>query len=197
MTVSQILSVKVPASDHRYHGDSLRLAAFQQTVDAGETGVCLVLVERADAAPIQVVVNAAAREASIVLPVPMETRPFSFGTAFLFPEEICLVTEQTPEEIVSPARAAFPEVNLVIVTLERETACIKAYDYGTETNQPALLERSTEAAAAAAMVLHQDLENGTMESTIGQPGGILEIGMRKEHGKVTGLSAGGPVEMQK
>ena len=82
----------------------------------------------------------------------------------------------------------------MIAALNRETAFVQAVDYSVDPQNPIIIGRSTEAAAAAAMVLHQDLENGTMESTIGQPGGILEIGMRKENGKVTGLSAGGPVD---
>ena len=117
---------------------------------------------------------------------------FDFGTAFAFPGEHYVVTERKLEEIVPQVRAAFPQSDVIIVTLERESAFITAVDCSTDP--PVVIGRSTEAAAAAAMVLHQDLENGTMESTIGQSGGILEIGLRKDNGKVTGLSAGGPVD---
>lgn len=192
MTVSQILTVKVPSDNLRYDGDSMRRAAYTRALSAGETGVCLVLVERQDYDPIQVVVHVPAKEASIVLPLPSEMKAFDFGTAFAFPGEYYIVTEQKPEEIVSQVCAAFPQSNMIIVSLNRENAFITSFD--CSTNPPIVIGRSTEAAAAAAMVLHQDLENGTMESTIGQPGGILEIGMRKENGKVTGLSAGGPVD---
>ena len=192
MTVSQILTVKVPSDSQRYDGDSMRRAAYARALSAGETGVCLVLVERQDYDPIQVVVHVPAKEASIVLPLPSEMKAFDFGTAFAFPGEYYVVTEQKPEEIVSQVCAAFPQSNMIIVSLNRENAFITSFD--CSTNPPIVIGRSTEAAAAAAMILHQDLENGTMESTIGQPGGILEIGMRKENGKVTGLSAGGPVD---
>ena len=190
--MSQILTVKVPSGNLRYDGDSMRRAAYTRALSAGETGVCLVLVERQDYDPIQVVVHVPAKEASIVLPLPSEMKAFDFGTAFAFPGEYYIVTEQKPEEIVSQVCVAFPQSNMIIVSLNRGNAFITSFD--CSTNPPIVIGRSTEAAAAAAMVLHQDLENGTMESTIGQPGGILEIGVRKENGKVTGLSAGGPVD---
>ena len=190
--MSQILTVEVPFVGQRYDGDSMRRDAYTRALGAGETGVCLVLVKRQDYDPIQVVVHVPAKEASIVLPLPSEIKAFDFGTAFAFPGEYYVVTEQKPEEIVSQVCAAFPQSNVIIVSLSRENAFITSFDCSADP--PIVIGRSTEAAAAAAMILHQDLENGTMESTIGQPGGILEIGMRKENGKVTGLSAGGPVD---
>ena len=192
--MSQILTIEVPSVNHRYAGDSMRCAAYEHALRSGQTGVCLVLVKRPDYNPIQVVVNVKAKEASIVLPLPASIKGFAFGTLFSFPDEMIVVTEQKPEEILAEVCTLFPEFNAVIVTLNRETASIQATDYSSNPDQPIVIGRSTEAAAAAAMVLHQDLANGTMESTIGQPGGILEIGMRKENGKVTGLSAGGPVD---
>ncbi len=190
--MSQILTVEVPSFSLRYGGDAMRRAAFTRALGAGETGVCLVLIKREDYDPIQVVVHVPTKEASIVLPVPKEIKEFDFGTAIAFPGECYVVTEQNTEEIISQVRAAFPLSDVIIVTLNRENAFITAVDYSVDP--PVVIGRSTEAAAAAAMVLHQDMENGTMESTIGQTCGILEIGMRKENGKVTGLSAGGPVE---
>ena len=192
--MSQILTVEYPSDYARYDGDSMRRAAYLHAVHEGETGVCLVLLRRQGYDPIQVVVNVKAKEASIVLPLPASIKGFAFGTVFSFPDEMIVVTEQKPEEIFAEVRTLFPEFNAVIVTLNRETASIQATDYSSNPDQPIVIGRSTEAAAAAAMVLHQDLANGTLESTIGQPGGILEIGMRKENGKVTGLSAGGPVD---
>ena len=192
--MSQILTVKVPSGNLRYDGDSMRRAAYTRALSAGETGVCLVLVERQDYDPIQVVVNVKAKEASIVLPLPASIKGFAFGTVFSFPDEMIVVTEHKPEEILTEVRTLFPDFDAVIATLNRETASIQAADYSRNPDQPIMIGRSTEAAAAAAMVLHQDLENGTLESTIGQPDGILEIGMWKENGKVTGLSAGGPVD---
>lgn len=192
--MSQILTIEVPSVNHRYAGDSMRCAAYTHALHSGETGVCLVLVKRPDYDPIQVVVNVKAKEASIVLPLPASIKELAFGTVFSFPDEMIVVTEHKPEEILAEVRTLFPDFDAGIVTLNRETASIQAADYSSDPDQPIMIGRSTEAAAAAAMVLHQDLENGTMESTIGQPGGVLEIGMRKENGKVTGLSAGGPVD---
>ena len=51
-TVSQILTVEVPFADQRYGGDSMRRAAYTRALGEGETGVCLVLVERQDYDPI-------------------------------------------------------------------------------------------------------------------------------------------------
>lgn len=192
--MSDILTIEVPSAGHRYDGDFMRRAAYEHAMASGETKVCLVLVKRDGFDPIQVVVNGNAKEASIVLPVPTDVMTFDFGTAVVFPGEIYLVTGQNPEMVISKAGKAFPQSDVIIVTLDRESAFITAADYRLNEDHPILIGRSAEAAAAAAIVLHQDLENGTMESTIGQPGGILEIGMRKENGKVTGLSAGGPVE---
>ena len=192
--MSQILTVEFPSDNLRYDGDAMRRAAYLHAIQAGETGVCLVLVQRHGYDPIQVVVHVPAKEASIVLPLPAEIRTFGFGTVFSFLDEIIAVTEQNPKEILSEVCTAFPESNVIIATLNRENAFIQAGDYSLDPDNPIIIGRSTEAAAAAAMVLHRDLENGTMEPTIGQAGGILEIGMRKENGKVTGLSAGGPVD---
>ena len=191
--MSRILTIEIPSVNHRYAGDAMRCTAYTHALRSGETGVCLVLVKRPDYDPIQIVVNVKAKEASIVLPLPASIKGFAFGTVFSFPDEMIVVTEHNPDEILDEVRTVFPELNVTIASLDRGNAFIAAADYSSNDVQPIHIERSTEAAAAAAMVLHQDLENGTMESTIGQPGGILEIGMRKENGKVTGLSAGGPV----
>ena len=192
--MSQILTVEYSSDYAFYDGDSMRSFAYLHAVHAGETGVCLVLLRRQGYDPIQVVVHVSAKEASIVLPLPAEIKAFDFGSAFAFPGEMIVVTEREPKDILSDVYAAFPESFTKIVTLNRENAFVQAGDYSLDPQNPIIIGRLTEAAAAAAMVLHQDLENGTMESTIGQPGGILEIGMRKENGKVTGLSAGGPVD---
>ena len=192
--MSQILTVEYSSDYAFYDGDSMRNFAYLHAVHAGETGVCLVLLQRHGYDPIQVVVHVSAKEASIVLPLPAETKEFDFGTAFAFPGEIIVVTEQEPKDILSEVYAAFPETSTFIAMMNRQTAFVQAGDYSLDPDHPIIIGRSTEVAAAAAMVLHQDLENGTMESTIGQPLGILEIGMRKENGKVTGLSAGGPVD---
>lgn len=192
--MSQILTVEYPADSIRYDGDGMRRAAYLHAVHEGETGVCLVLLRRQGYDPIQVVVHASAKEASIVLPLPTEIKEFDFGTVFAFPGETIVVTEREPKDILSEVYAAFPESCPMIAALNRETAFVQAGDYSLDPPNQSVIGRSTEVAAAAAMVLHRDLENGTMESTIGQPCGVLEIGLRKENGKVTGLSAGGPVD---
>ena len=49
---------------------------------------------------------------------------------------------------------------------------------------------------AAAVVLSSELRDGITEIGVGQPGGDLEVGVRKESGQVTGLSIGGPVHLE-
>lgn len=194
--MSQILKVSVPAPNALHDYDALRGVAWCNALISDEQGVCLVLLQIPETDPIQVVVNLAEKEASIVLPLPSSERSFDFGTAFRFPGGQYIVTEQPEQTVVPAVRAAMPEEETVfIVRMDRESAFIKTGRY-VPGKPPSYLPRSAEAAAAAAMVLHRDLTDGTMESTIGQPGGILEIGLRKQNGAVTGLSAGGPVEMK-
>lgn len=52
-----------------------------------------------------------------------------------------------------------------------------------------------EAAAAAAIYLTRDLQDGTMELNIGVGDKVLEIGLRKDAGEVTGLSVGGELRL--
>ena len=194
--MSQILNVQITAPDALTNFDGLRCTAYSNAFVAGETGVCLVLLQVPSGETIRVVVNMAEKEASIVLPLPDEARSLDCGDAFLFPGGWFVVTEQTAQEALPAVRKAFPEVETIfIVTLNRETAFITLSRCVPE-KLPVLVLRSAEATAAAAMVLHRDLADGTMESTVGQRGGILEIGLRKQGGEVVGLSAGGPVEMK-
>jgi hypothetical protein len=194
--MSQILNVKINSTDVLRDYDGLRCIAFANAMLAGETGVCLVLLEIPSTEPIRVVVNMAQKEASVVLPLPEAERSFDFGTAFLFPAGWFVVTEQTAQQVLPDLRAAMPEVETVyIVTLDPETAHVTLTCCVPE-KPPVFVARKVEAAAAAAMVLHRDLSDGTMEQTIGQRGGILEIGLRKQGGMLIGLSAGGPVEVK-
>lgn len=54
---------------------------------------------------------------------------------------------------------------------------------------------ASEAAAAAGIWLTRDLQDGTMELNIGVGDKILEIGLRKDGGAVTGLSVGGELRL--
>ena len=76
--MSQILTFQLsdPFSDY----DALRCAAYYYAVSAGETGVCLVLVSAGDdPAQISVVANIPAREASVVLPLPVWELDYPWG----------------------------------------------------------------------------------------------------------------------
>ena len=191
--MSQILNVSITAPNALHDFDALRGVAWCNALVSDEKDVCLVLLQVPGSDPIQVVVNVGEKEASIVLPLPSAEQSFEFGTAFTFPGGLFLVTEQPAVQVLPTARAALQETGTIyIVTMDRKTAFVKAARCVPD-KPPVYLPRSAEAAAAAAMVLHSDLMDGTMESTIGQPGGVLEIGLRKQDGAVMGLSAGGPV----
>lgn len=192
--MSQILFVSAPEG---YDSDALRRAAYDCAVSAGETGVCLVQASTPSmSSPAQVVVNIAAKEASIVLALPTEERETDFGPVYVFRGDAYLVTDLPGGEAIAQDPFDLQEAGRsFILTLDRETAFLTTLQYDRTTGEMTPVRRTVEGAAAAAMYLHRDLEQGTMEVTIEQPGGVLEIGMRKESGKVTGLSAGGPVEV--
>ena len=123
--MSQILNVQITAPDALTNFDGLRCTAYSNAFVAGETGVCLVLLQVPSGETIRVVVNMAEKEASIVLPLPDEARSLDCGDAFLFPGGWFVVTEQTAQEALPAVRKAFPEVETIfIVTLNRETAFI-------------------------------------------------------------------------
>lgn len=191
--MSQFLSVSF---EHACpSADEIRTAAYLRAKDAGEKGVCLVQANLPDkSAPINVVVNLAAGEATVVLPLPCQIQKLSFGEAYTFENGVYVVSEQSAESISEAAQSAFPDAEaLYLISVDRASAFSTAVLCLSGTLQP--ISRTVEGAAAAAMFLHSELEQGTMEVTIGQSGGILEIGMRKVGGEVTGLSAGGPVEV--
>ena len=192
--MSRILSLQTDGPFPDY--DALRCAAYRFAKESGETGVSLVLVSAGEAPPVSVVANAPAGEASVVLPLPEWERDYPWGTAYAFPGGVYAVGARF-SELPEPAEA-FPEADRVyLMEFEREHARLSAVCYDPKTGERFPVPRTAEGAAAAAMLLHRGLQNGTMETTIGQPGGILEIGMRKEAGRVTGLSAGGAVEVTK
>ena len=191
--MSQFLSVSF---EHAHpSADEIRIAAYRCAMDAGEKGVCLVQAKVLDhAAPINVVVNIAAGEATVVLSLPKQIHAFPFGWAYYFESGVYLVTEQPAEAVSKDVRSSVSDTDpLYLLALDQESAFVTTMLCLPDALRP--VPRTVEGAAAAAMYLHRDLEHGTMEVTVGQAGGILEIGMRKESGEVTGLSAGGPVEV--
>ena len=191
--MSQFLSVSF---EHAHpSADEIRIAAYHCAMDAGEKGVCLVQAKVLDhAAPINVVVNIAAGEATVVLSLPKQIHAFPFGWAYYFESGVYLVTEQPAVAVSKDVRSSVSDTDpLYLLALDKESAFVTTMLCLPDALRP--VPRTVEGAAAAAMYLHRDLEHGTMEVTVGQAGGILEIGMRKESGEVTGLSAGGPVEV--
>lgn len=194
--MSQILSFQYTPDQFPITADAVRCAAFEYAKSRNCTGIALILVSLPEQkTPIQVVANLGAGESSSVLPLPDRIEETPVGTLFSFPSGLYIITEQEQQHAFKLAVAMDEIQNLTLFFLQRDSAQIHGFRRVGQNWLPAA--RSAEGAAAAAMVLHSDLENGTMESTIDQPGGLLEIGMRKENGKVTGLSAGGPVEVRR
>lgn len=196
--MSQILSFQFVSDDGTNFADQIRCAAFDFAKSAGETGVCLILVSGTNTdESVPVVANLGAKEASIVLPLFDWVKDDSFGTAFGLSDSVYVISESLNQAAMQQVQSAFEkETNLFFFELDRPKALIRGFLLCREDENWIPIPRSAEGAAAAAMVLHRDLETGTMESTIEQPGGILEIGLRKEQGRVLGLSAGGPVEVR-
>ena len=132
-----------------------------------------------------------------MLPLPTREESFGWAERFDFPAGTFLLSERPCAETLAKALNALPEkTRIFALSLDRETARFETLAYDRETGETHPVRRTAEGAAAVAMLLHRDLQDGTMEVTIGQPGGILEIGLRKEGGRVLGLSAGGPVRME-
>ena len=196
--MSQILSFPYLPEGNNPYADQIRCNAFDYAKNTGESGVCLILVTLQDTGKtVQVVANLSAKEASIVLPLFDWEKDYSFGTAFGLSDTVFIISEVSDQAAMQQARETFEkEWNLLFFTLNRENAAIRGSWLDQKSGQWIPVSRSAEGAAAAAAVLHRDMITGTMESTIDQPGGLLEIGLRKERGNVLGLSAGGPVEVR-
>ena len=193
--MSQILELTM--TERVCDSDALRCAAFDCAERAGEQSACLVQVHTADAGTVLVMVNVGAGEASAVLPLPTREETIGWAERFDFPAGTFLISERPCAETLKQAQTALPEAKRIFaLSLDRETARFETLLHDRETGETRPVRRTAEGAAAAAMLLHRELQDGTMEITVGQPGGILEIGLRKEAGRVLGLSAGGPVRME-
>ena len=195
--MSQILTFQYLSDVGNADMDLIRCAAFHYAKAEGESGVCLVLVSvEGWGEPVQVVANLNANEASIVLPLFDWEKELSIGTAFGLRDTVYIISDCPGDSAMQEAANAFESSErLFFFALRRADASLTGFwlDRSSGTWIPVI--RSAEGAAAAAIVLHRDLESGTMESTVSQPGGILEIGLRKDRSCVLGLSAGGPVEV--
>ena len=108
--VSQFLSVSF---EHAHpSADEIRIAAYRCAMDAGEKGVCLVQAKVLDhAAPINVVVNIAAGEATVVLSLPKQIHAFPFGWAYYFESGVYLVTEQPAEAVSKDVRSSVSDTD--------------------------------------------------------------------------------------
>lgn len=197
--MSQILSFHYSPYDETINADTIRCKAYEFAKASGEAGVCLVLVSLKDLnESVQVVANISAGEASIVLPLFDWEKEYAFGTAFGASGSVYVISDQSSSAAMQQAKDTFIEASeLWFFYLDRKNAMLRGSHISAAGNHWTPVLRSAEGAAAAALVLHRSLDTGTMESTVDQPGGILEIGLRKDHGRVLGLSAGGPVEVRK
>ena len=149
----------------------LRAAGFFYARQQGTEGTSLVLTEgNGLPAPRAVVTNPAHQTASAVLPL--------------------------PERLQVRETGADAELDGILyhVTTENETFSDGVTVHLNPSDSSIDCPRA-EAAAAAAIWLTRDMQDGTMELNIGVGEAVLEIGLRKIGGKVAGLSVGGEMRL--
>lgn len=149
----------------------LRAAGYFYAKQQGMTGMAFVLTEGSGISdPRAVVANVERETASAVLPLPERLQLRETGADAVLDGVLYHVT--TEDETFSDG---------VTVRLNPADSSIDC--------------SSAEAAAAAAIWLSRDLRDGTMELNIGVGEKVLEIGLRKDAGEVTGLSVGGELRL--
>lgn len=164
-------SVRVETVHGAADTNLLRSAGYFYAKQQGMTGMAFVLTEGSGISdPRAVVANVEHETASAVLPLPERLELRETGADAVLDGVLYHVT--TGDEVFSDG------VTVGLNPTDSSIDCAAA-----------------EAAAAAAIWLTRDLENGTMELNIGVGGKVLEIGLRKDGGAVTGLSVGGEMRL--
>lgn len=162
-------SLRVETVSDSASANLLRAAGFYYAQQQGLPGMAFVLTEGSCLSePRAVVANAEAETASAVLPLP----------------ESLELRENGVDAVI--------DGTCYHVTTENETFPdgVTVHLNGSDIDVP-----TAEAAAAAAIYLTRDLKDGTMELNIGVGVGVLEIGLRRDGGAVTGLSVGGEMKL--
>lgn len=184
-------------------GNALRCAGFYQALCRGERGKCCVMAEISGAdGVLPVMVDVAQGAASTTMPLPVSVEALDWPEApvhrvtFDGITHYVIARAEPDDTLVQCAirdAASSPAVGAIF--LNRTTGAIQPIVYVRQTDSCVAETSCASGSTAAAVVLSSDLCDGITEIGVGQPGGDLEVGVRKEAGQVTGLSIGGPVAL--
>ena len=188
--------VRVEPPDGAFDADVLRCAGYAQALWRGETGKCLVMAAcggLSEALPV--VADPAQGTASAVMPLPEDARALPWAYRAAFAGGVWYVIEDGADEaLLRRAVQAEPDAPLVgAAFFGRGTGAIRPVVFLRASGEYRELRSSAAGSAAAAMMRASELRDGITEIGVGQRGGNLEVGVRTEGGRVTGLSVGGPV----
>ena len=185
-------------------GNALRCAGYFQALCRAEQGKCCVMAEISGAPGVlPVMVDVAQSMASTTMPLPVSVETLAWPetavhrVAFYGITHYVIDRAEPDDALVQRAiqdAGACPAVGAIF--LNRATGAIRPIVYVRVTGSCVAETSCASGSTAAAVVLSSDLRDGITEIGVGQPGGDLEVGVRKESGQVTGLSIGGPVRLE-
>lgn len=184
-------------------GNALRCAGFYQALRTGAQGKSCVLAEISGADGVQpVMADTAQGTASTEMPLPLSVQPAGWAdvqatrVTFAGITHFVIDCAQPDEALVQRAVAAAPEASAVgAIFLDRAHGSIKPVVFVRETASCVAENSCASGSVATAVVLTADFADGITEIGIGQPGGMLEVGVQRADGAVTGLSIGGAVRL--
>lgn len=184
-------------------GNALRCAGFYQALRRSERGKCCVMAEISGVdGVLPVMVDVAQSAASTTMPLPVSVAVLDWPEApvhrVTFDGITHYVIDRAEPDNALIQRAiqdasASPAVGVMF--FNRATGAIRPVVYVRQTDSCVAETSCASGSTATAIVLSSDLRDGITEIGVGQPGGDLEVGVRKEAGQVTGLSIGGPVAL--
>ncbi len=184
-------------------GNALRCAGFYQALRTGAQGKSCVFAEISGADGVQpVMADTAEGTASTVMPLPLSMQPAGWAdvqaarVTFAGITHFVIDCAQPDETLVQRAIAAAPGASAVgAIFLDRAHGSIKPVVFVRETASCVAENSCASGSVATAVVLTADFADGITEIGIGQPGGMLEVGVQRTDGAVTGLSIGGAVRL--
>lgn len=186
-------------------GNALRCAGYFKALCRGERRKCCVMAEISGAPGVlPVMVDVAQNAVSTTMPLPqsMERLDWPEVTAHRVSFDgithyviDCAEPDDTFVRRAIQDAADTPAVGAIF--LNRATGAIRPVVYVRQTGTCVAETSCASGSTATAVVLATSLHDGITEIGIGQPGGDLEVGVRKEAGRVTGLSIGGPIHLER
>lgn len=184
-------------------GNALRCAGFYQALRRGERGKCCVMAEISGAdGVLPVMVDVAQGTASTTMPLPVSVAALDWPEAPVHRVTFEGITHyvvdraEPDDALVQRAiRDAAQPPAVGVMFFNRATGAIRPVVYVRQTDSCVAETSCASGSTAVAVVLSEALRDGITEIGVGQPGGDLEAGVRREAGRVTGLSIGGPVTL--